>query len=82
MRQKSILCEFSKSFKIISNRTLLPKYGQYCDDEIQGQSFSQGQSKDSVGISTSIILLPIKCVSIGGTVVKKFGGILVCVWID
>ena len=60
----------------------MPKCRQLYDDEIQGQSFSQVQSKDSVGISTSIRLLPINCVSIGGTVVKKFGGILVCVWID
>ena len=57
----------------------MPKCRQLYDDEIQGQSFSQVQSKDSVGISTSIRLLPINYVSIGGSVVKKFGGILVCV---
>ena len=32
----------------------MPEFGQFYDDEIQGQSISQGNSKDSIGISTSI----------------------------
>ena len=52
----------------------MPKCRQLYDDEIQGQSFSQVQSKDSVGISTSVRLLLLNNVSIGDTVVKKCDG--------
>ena len=60
----------------------MPKCRQLYDDEIQGYSLSRGHCKGSGGISTSIRLLPLNSVSIGGSVVKKCGGILVCVWID
>ena len=41
----------------------MPELRQFYDDEIQGQSLSQGHSKDSVGISSTIRLLgaPGKC---------------------
>ena len=52
----------------------MPEFGQFYDDENQGQSLSQGHCKDSVGISTSIRLLLLNIVSIGDTVVKKCGG--------
>ena len=72
----------SNSFKNISNRTIMPEYRQFYDDEIQGQSISQGNSKDSIGISTSIWLLLLNCVSIADTVMKKCGDIFSCVWFD
>ena len=53
----------------------MPEYGQFYDVEIQGHSLSQGHCKDSAGISTSFRLLLHNSVSIGGTVVKKCGGI-------
>ena len=64
----------SKPFKNILNRTIIPEFGHFHDDEIQGQSLSQRQSKDSVGISTSIRLLLLNSFSVGGTVVKKCAG--------
>ena len=63
----------SNSFKNISNRTIMPEYRQFYDDEIQGHLLSQGHCKDSVGINTSIRLLLFNRDSIGGTVVKKCG---------
>jgi hypothetical protein len=45
----------------------MPEYRQYYDDEIQGHSCSQGHCKDYVGISTSIRLLLLNSISIGGT---------------
>ena len=59
----------------------MPECRQLCDDEIKGYSLSQGRCKGSGGISTSIRLLLLNSVSIGGTVEKKCGGICVCVWI-
>ena len=52
----------------------MPEYGQFYDDEIQWHSLSQGHFNDSVGISTSIRLLLLNSVSIGGIVVKKCEG--------
>ena len=52
----------------------MPEFGQFYDDENQGQSLSQGHCKDSVGISTSIRLLLFNSIIIGGTVVKKCRG--------
>ena len=72
----------TKSFKNTSNRTIKPEFRHFCDDEIQGQSLSQGQCKDSVGISTSIWLLLLNSVSIGDTVVKKCGGHFFLYWFD
>ena len=63
-----------KSFKNMSTRKIMPEFGQFYDDENQGQSLRQGHCKDSVGISTSIRLLLLNSVSIGDTVVKKCGG--------
>ena len=72
---KKVYCVHScKSFENISTRKIMPEFGQFYDDENQGQSFSQGHCKDSVGISTSIRLLLLNIVSIGDTVVKKYGG--------
>ena len=49
----------------------MPEYRQFYDDEIQGHSLSQGYCKDFFGISTSIRLLLLNSVCIGGTVVMK-----------
>ena len=63
--KKKVNCANStKSFKNITNRTIMPKFGHFYNDEIQGQSLSQGHSKDSVGISSSIRLLLLNSVSI------------------
>ena len=45
----------------------MPEYRQFYDDEIQGYSLSQGHCIDFVCISTSIRLLLLNSVSIGGT---------------
>ena len=71
----------TKSFKNISNRTVMPELRQFYDDEIQGQSLSQGHSKDSVGFSTSIRLLLLNSVSIGDIVMKKCGGHCFMCWV-
>ena len=42
----------------------MPEFGHFYNDEIQGQSLSQGHSNDSVGISSSIRLLLLNSVSI------------------
>jgi hypothetical protein len=49
----------------------MPEYGQFFDDEIQGHTLSKGHCKESVGISTSIRLLLLNIVRIGGTVVRE-----------
>jgi hypothetical protein len=49
----------------------MPEFGQFYDDENQEHSLSQGHCNDSVDTSTSIRLLLLNCVSIGGTEVKK-----------
>ena len=45
----------------------MPECRQLCDDEIQGYSLSRGHCKGLGGISTSIRLLLLNSVSIGGT---------------
>jgi hypothetical protein len=51
----------------------MPEYGEFYGNEYYVHSLSQGHCKDYVGITSSIILLLLNSVSIGGTVVKKCG---------
>ena len=60
----------------------MPEFRQIYDDEIQGHSLSQGHCKDSAGMSTSIRLLLLNIVRIGGIVVKKCGEIFSSIWFD